>query len=200
MRADFDPQPRLLSDALELRPLRPDDFEDLHAAASRPEVWAGHPAKDRHERAVFAPYFRFLLDSGTTLAVIDRRSGRIIGCSRYYTAPDRPDDLAIGFTFLNDAYWGGGTNLELKRLMLDHAFRTFPEVWFHIDPANVRSQRATAKLGAEHACDAVLDLSGTPASWMCFRLRKRTWSRMPGTEAAGAGPVAGVMGGRPAGP
>ena len=174
-RPDFDPQPELRSDGLALRPLRPRDFDGLHAAAGHAEVWAGHPAKDRHRIEVFEPYFRFLLESGTTLVVLDRRTDRIIGCSRYYTAPDRPDGIAIGFTFLNDAYWGGGTNFELKSLMLDHAFETFSEVWFHIDPTNIRSRKATAKLGAEHVSDTILDLSGAPASWMCFRLRRDAW-------------------------
>lgn len=177
-RPAFDPQTELESHALKLRPLRQDDLDGLHAAASRPEVWAGHPAKDRHRRDVFERYFRLLLESGSTLAVLDRHSDHIIGCSRYYTAPDRPGSLSIGFTFLDDRYWGGGTNFDLKTLMLDHAFRDFSEVWFHIDPTNVRSQRATAKLGAEHVYGVVLDLLGTPAPWMCFRLTKDAWDEV----------------------
>lgn len=76
----------------------------------------------------------------------------------------------MGFTFLNNAYRGGGTNHELKRPMLDHAFERYPAVWFHIDPSNIRSRKATAKLGAKHVYDAPLNLSGNPASWTCFQL------------------------------
>lgn len=177
MRVDFDAQPELASGLLALRPLRATDFDDLFAAAGHPEVWAGHPVKDRYRRDVFETYFDFLLGTGSTLVVIDRASGKIIGCSRYYEAPDQPDSISIGFTFLNHAYWGGGVNFELKRLMLDHAFKTFPEVWFHIGPDNIRSQKATAKLGAEHAYDATLNLSGTPTLGMCFRLSRDAWQR-----------------------
>ncbi len=173
----FDPQPELMGDALSVRPLRRDDLEGLFAAAAHPEVWAGHPASDRYKREKFEPYFNSLLESGAALCVVDRQTGHIIGCSRYYPAPDQPNSISIGFTFLHHAYWGGRTNFQLKRLMLDHAFRTFPEVWFHIAPTNIRSQKATAKLGAEHAYDATLDLSGTPAPWMCFRLSKDAWER-----------------------
>ncbi len=173
----FDLRPHLGGPTLALSPLRPGDLDGLHAAAARPEVWAGHPAEDRHERDVFQDYFRFLLERGGTLAVRDRALGRIIGCSRYYVAPDRPDDISIGFTFLDDAYWGGDTNFELKRLMLGHAFQTFDVVWFHIAPTNIRSRKATAKLGAEHVGDAVLDLAGTPVPWMCFRLSRDAWDR-----------------------
>jgi len=119
----FDPQPRLLGQTLDLRPLTPDDLEGLYAAASDPAIWAGHPVKKRHERDVFAPYFDFLLNKGSTLAVRDRASGAVIGCSSYYTAPDRLGTVSIGFTFLATAYWGGETNFEMKRLMIEHVLK-----------------------------------------------------------------------------
>lgn len=176
----FDPQPTLQGGSLALRPLEPDDLLGLHEAASDAGTWIGHPVKDRYKREVFEPYFRFLLESGTTLAVLDRLTSRIIGCSRYYVAPDQTNDIAIGFTFLDKAYWGGKTNAELKGLMLDHAYKSFKTVWFHIDPANVRSQKATLKLGAKHFYDAELDLSGKPARWMCFRLDTADWTSRNG--------------------
>lgn len=173
----FNPQPELVSRTLELRPLKPDDLEALFLVASAPEVWEGHPAKDRHLRNVFEPYAQSLLDSGTTLVVIDSEMDKIIGCSRYYVSPDQPDSISIGFTFLHYTYWGGATNFELKRLMLNHAFQSFAEVWFHIAPSNIRSQKATAKLGAEHVGDAFLNLSGSPTLWMCFRLTREAWEQ-----------------------
>jgi len=154
-----------------------EDLEDLYLAASTPEIWKGHPSKDRYQREVFAPYAESLLRRGTTLVVIETRTDQIIGCSSYYVSPDQPNSIAIGFTFLQATYWGGATNFELKRLMLDHAFQSFDEVWFHIAPSNLRSQRATAKLGAEYVGDAVLDLSGVATEWMCYRLREETWNK-----------------------
>ncbi|HZH09484.1 MAG TPA: GNAT family N-acetyltransferase [Microvirga sp.] len=177
MTSRFNAQPELSSERLTLRPLKPEDLEGLFAAAGHPEVWAGHPAKDRYKRDVFEKYFDFLLSTESTLVVIDQASGKIIGCSRYYTAPDRPDSISIGFTFVNHAYWGGGVNFEMKRLMLDHAFQTYEEVWFHIAPDNIRSQKATSKLGAEHAYTTTLNLSGSPAPALCFRLTKSAWEQ-----------------------
>lgn len=175
MRGFFNPLVELSSVSLKLRPLSGGDLEALYEAASAPEVWAGHPATDRFKRSVFEPYAMALIDSGSTLVVIDPQSDCIIGCSRYYVPPDQPDGISIGFTFLHQRYWGGATNFELKRLMLEHAFQSFSEVWFHISPTNIRSQRATRKLGAKYIGDAVLDLSGTPAEFMCFRLSKDDW-------------------------
>lgn len=173
----FDAQPQLRSDTILLRPLEEDDFEGLHAAAADPETWAGHPAKDRHEPEVFRGYFDFLLKAGGTLVIIDRVEDRIMGCSRYYTAPDMPGSISIGFTFLNHRYWGGVWNFEVKKLMLGHAFEVFDEVWFHIDPTNIRSQTATKRLGAVHGYDTGLDLSGVEAPWKCYRLTRDAWSQ-----------------------
>jgi len=171
----FDNQPHLGDARLILRPLAAQDFDGLHAAANDPRVWAGHPAKDRHRREIFAPYVDFLLEKGGTLVVIDAARGAIIGCSRYYVAPDRPEAIAIGFTFLDARYWGGEMNFRMKNLMLRHAFATYPEVWFHIDPTNTRSRKATAKLGAVPAGHATLALGPTPADWMCYRLTREAW-------------------------
>jgi len=175
VEAAFDAQPTLTGDALLLRPLAAQDFDGLYAAASDPGIWAGHPVTDRYKRPVFQGYFQALLDSGATLVILDRTSTEMIGCSRYYVAPDMPDSIAIGFTFLTREYWGGATNRALKALMLEHAFASFPEVWFHIAPGNRRSQKATAKLGAEFVHDATLTLADTPSLWKCYRLTRQDW-------------------------
>ena len=172
---DVDFQPTLSGTSIAVRPLGPDDLEDLYRSASDPLIWAAHPCKDRHERAVFEPYFESLLVSGSAVAVVERQSGTIIGCSRYYVAPTKDREMSIGFTFLDRSHWGGGTNLELKRLMLDHIFETRSEAWFHIDPDNIRSQKATGKLGAVFVRQESFDLGAGDALFLTYRLRKSDW-------------------------
>jgi len=172
----LDIQPELVGKKLTLRPLRREDFDDLFSVGKDPAVWAGHPATDRYREEVFRTYFDGQLASGGALVFIDRGTGNAIGCSRYYSVPDQPEAVAIGSTFLGKTYWGGAVNFEIKRLMLDHAFASVDEVWFHIDPVNIRSQKATAKLGAVHAYDAVLNISGKLVTWMCFRLTRDEWT------------------------
>jgi N-acetyltransferase len=176
MRADFNPQPTLQNDTLILRPLAKTDRDGLFAMARDPAVWAGHPARNRHEPAVFDPYFEILLASGGTLAVFDRANGRVIGCSRYYEAPDQPKSIAIGYTFLGRQYWGGSTNMAMKTLMFDHAFQKVDTIWLHIDPSNIRSQHATARLGAAHAYDAALIMGGKAGLWQCWRITRADWA------------------------
>ncbi|MCZ4353447.1 GNAT family N-acetyltransferase [Roseovarius aestuarii] len=171
----FDAQPRLAGQGFTLTPLVEADRAGLTRAASDPEIWAMHPAKTRCKPQVFSPYFDMLLASASTLTVRDDATGDIIGCSRYYTAPDQPGTISIGFTFLTRPYWGGAANRMVKGLMLTHAFMHYPEVWFHIDPNNLRSQRATLKLGAEHAYDATLDLGGGGGPWKVYKLTQQGW-------------------------
>lgn len=174
----FNDQPNLDGDTLRLRGLREGDREALFTAASDPQTWAGHPSKDRYQRAVFDPYFDMLLAAGGTLIVFDKTTDQSLGCSRYYVGPDAPRDIAIGFTFLNHRYWGGEVNFRMKQLMLDHAFDYFDRVWFHIAPENIRSQKATMKIGAEFTSDEDLDLSGSVLPWKCYRLDRAVWGRV----------------------
>jgi len=147
----FDLQPTLIGDLIELRPLRPDDLDGLHAVASDPLIWEQHPDRDRYKRDVFEEFFRGALESGGAFVVIDRRDDRVIGSSRYVGYDETASEIEIGWTFLARAYWGGTYNREMKRLMLAHAFRFVNRVVFLVGPTNVRSQRAMEKIGGVRA-------------------------------------------------
>lgn len=144
----LDRQPHLSGDLLELRPITAGDFEALYAVASDPLVWEQHPSKDRSERDVFRAWFDDAMDSGGTLVVLDRSDGSVIGSSRYHGYDEERSEVEIGWTFLARSHWGGVFNGELKRLMLDHAFRTVATVVFKVHIDNARSRRAVEKLGA----------------------------------------------------
>jgi N-acetyltransferase len=148
----FDRQPRLVGETVELRPLRADDYDALRTAASDPLIWEQHPA-NRHEEAVFRAYFDEQLNSGGGLAILDRAAGELIGSSRYHGYDEERSEIEIGWTFLARSHWGGATNGEVKRLMLDHAFRFVETVVFVVHPDNLRSQRAVEKLGAVRVSD-----------------------------------------------
>lgn len=183
MHPAFDPQPTLTGATLHMRPLHGDDLDPLYDVAKDPAVWAGHPAKDRHQRTVFTPYFDMLLDSQSTLAATLITTGRVIGCSRYYTPPQQDGGISIGFTFLGRDWWGGASNLEMKSLMLGHAFAQVDRVWLHIDPGNIRSQRATAKLGATRVSEGALRLNGKDGTWQSWVVERATWQQRTAAQA-----------------
>ncbi|HEU5311026.1 MAG TPA: GNAT family N-acetyltransferase [Candidatus Eisenbacteria bacterium] len=143
----FDLQPTLTGNLVTLRPMRPEDFDAVFAAASDPLIWEQHPERDRNTEPKFRKYFQGGLDSGGAFVVIDNETGRVIGSTRYCGyAPDR-SEVEIGWTFLERPFWGGRYNGEMKQLMLDHAFRFIDHVVFLIGEDNWRSRRAVEKIG-----------------------------------------------------
>ena len=172
----FDNQPFLSGKLVAIAPLTADDFQPLYTAASDPAIWAGHPVRDRYRREVFLTYHDFLLQAGGTVVVRERGTQTVIGCSRYYVTPNRPYDIAIGFTFLVRAAWGGQVNFDLKRVMVDHALGHFASVWFDIDPTNIRSQVATSRLGEMHRYDAEIAIGAKPVLWKCYELTAAAWA------------------------
>ena len=145
---DFDLQPHLVGDLVELRPLLPEDWEQLYAVASDPLIWEQHPASDRYKEDVFRKFFREALESQGALVVMDRKTHQIIGSSRYFGFDRENREIEIGWTFLARSHWGGRYNGEVKRLMIDHAFKFVDSVFFLVGPDNHRSRRALEKIGA----------------------------------------------------
>jgi RimJ/RimL family protein N-acetyltransferase len=130
--------------------MREDDFDALFAAARDPLIWEQHP-DDRYREDVFQAFFAEHLATGGALAVLDAQTGEVIGTSRFAGYDPARSEVEIGWTFLARDRWGGTYNGELKRLMLEHAFRFVETVVFVVSPGNIRSQRAVEKLGAVRA-------------------------------------------------
>lgn len=143
----FELQPLLAGQLVELRPLRPDDFYALYAVASDPLIWEQHPARDRYKEEVFREFFRGALESGGAFVAIDRLDGRVIGSSRYHAYNAERSEIHIGWTFLARSHWGGKYNGDMKKLMLDHAFRFVDSVILRVGRHNVRSRTAVERIG-----------------------------------------------------
>ncbi|MFN9376718.1 MAG: GNAT family N-acetyltransferase [Novosphingobium sp.] len=152
-------QPVLEGERLLLRPLTPDDWDGLFAVASDPEIWAIHPQHDRWQEPVFRRFFADALGRGGALVVIDKATDAVVGSSQY--KEEAGGVVEIGWTFLATSHWGGRYNREMKRLMLENAFRFVGRVEFRVGECNLRSQRAMEKIGG-HLTDrfAMVDLPG----------------------------------------
>jgi RimJ/RimL family protein N-acetyltransferase len=146
---EFDLQPTLKGSLVELRPLLPEDFDALFAAARDPLLWQQHPEPDRYKREVFEKFFNKAIESKGAFAIVDLKTQRIIGTSRYYNYSRERREVAIGYTFVERAFWGGGYNPEAKELMLNHAFRFVDRVYFEVGEANFRSRKAMENIGAK---------------------------------------------------
>jgi N-acetyltransferase len=144
----FELQPILKGELIELRPLAPEDWEELFAVASDSLIWDQHPERDRYKEDVFKGFFRDALESRGAFVIIDRKTQQIIGSTRFYGYDPEKSEIEIGWTFLARKYWGGKYNAELKRLLLNHAFKFVERVVFFVGEDNVRSQKAMQKVGA----------------------------------------------------
>ena len=144
----FDLQPSLKGELLELRPLAPDDWDELFAVASDSLIWEQHPERDRYKEDVFGVFFKDALESGGAFVIIDRQTQHIIGSTRFYGYDPEKSEIEIGWTFLARKFWGGRYNSEMKKLLLNHAFKFVESVVFFVGENNIRSQKAMEKVGA----------------------------------------------------
>lgn len=168
----FDLQPHLIGERVELRPLEEGDFHALYAVASDSLIWEQHPSWDRYKEDVFRQFFREAMASGGAFLVLDRTDGSVIGSSRYDGYDPVKSEIEIGWTFLARSHWGGRYNGEMKRLMLDHAFRYVTSVYFVIGPNNTRSRTAVSRIGATF--EEQLNRNGKDV--VIYRIKKGDWT------------------------
>lgn len=173
----FDLQPQLHDDLIRLRPLAPDDFEQLYAVAADPLIWAQHPSSNRYQRAVFETYFQGALASGGAFCVFDNVGGELIGSSRFYDLDEARSVVSIGYTFIARRVWGRQYNRALKTLMLDHAFRFVARVLFSVGVQNLRSRRAMEKLGGVLIGEAAVAYHGEPSNPnVIYAIERAPWA------------------------
>jgi RimJ/RimL family protein N-acetyltransferase len=170
----FEYQPALRGPLIDLRPLRESDHDALFAVAEDPCIWEQHPDKTRCEPEGFRRFFREAIESGGALLATRAGTEVVIGSSRFHGYTAATSEVEIGWTFLSRACWGGAYNRELKRLMVEHAFRFVDRIVFLIAPMNQRSQRAVLKIGAIRSGSRV-DGSGTES--YVFALTAEAWAR-----------------------
>src|SRR4029077_9657172 len=100
--------------------------------ASDSLIWEQHPEPDRYREVVFRIFFRDALESGGAFIIIDRKTQQIIGSTRFYGYDPEKVEIEIGWTFLARKCWGGRYNAEMKRLLLNHAFKFAENVVFFV--------------------------------------------------------------------
>jgi N-acetyltransferase len=140
-------QPTLVGPTITIRPITTDDWTDLFAAGSDPKIWEVHPVPDRYTEVEFRKFFDGAIKSKMGFVFVDRATGQVVGSSRYHGHMPETGEIEIGWTFLARTHWGGASNREVKRLMLDHAFTFTEAAIFWVGHENWRSQGAMTKIG-----------------------------------------------------
>jgi RimJ/RimL family protein N-acetyltransferase len=169
-------QPLLENELIRLQPLKQDDFERLYTVAADPLVWEQHPNRNRYQRDVFQTFFEGAIESEGALLCIDKATGEIAGCSRFYDYNQLEDSVFIGYTFFGRKFWGRGYNPAGKQLMIDYAFHQANTVLFHIGATNIRSQIAIERVGAVKVKEVIVAYHGEPDRQNFeYSLKKDDW-------------------------
>jgi RimJ/RimL family protein N-acetyltransferase len=181
---NFKLQPILENELVKLVPLKANDFEKLYQVASDPLIWEQHTDRYSYERNIFEKYFDGAIQSGGAFLVVEKESGKLIGCSRFYDFDEEKKSIAIGYTFIARKFWGTTYNRAMKILMLDHAFKFVDTVIFHIGAKNIRSQKAIEKLGAWKVGEIEINYPGEDERLnFIYEMDKSTWTKIHDRQA-----------------
>jgi N-acetyltransferase len=146
---------RLEGRLVAVEPLGPEHEGDLWEAAQDLEVWRWLPWHAAADRESFRRWLEDALERreaglDVPFAVVDGRTGKAIGSTRYLTLRSEHRGLEIGWTWNASSAWGTGANVEAKLLLLRHAFETLGcmRVEFKTDALNERARAALEALPA----------------------------------------------------
>lgn len=176
--AIIDLQPVLQGARVLIRPLVAADWPALYKAASDPAIWEQHPASDRYQEPVFRRFFEAALASGSAFTLVHHADGNIMGSTRYHGHDSALREIEIGWSFLSCEYWGGSYNLEIKNLLLSHAFRFVDTVVFWVGDRNIRSQRAMEKIGGVRRPGIhTRTIAGVASDNIVYEIRKENFQK-----------------------
>ena len=88
--------------------------------------------------------------------------------------------LEIGATWIGRSFHGTGLNMNMKFLMLQHAFETmnFEKVEFRVDERNIASRKAVEKIGGTYEGllrRNVVLIDGFRRNTCCYGILKEEW-------------------------
>jgi RimJ/RimL family protein N-acetyltransferase len=138
-----------------LNPLATHHGEGLLAAAADGRLWDLSVTVVPGPATIDAYVARAISDraEGTAVpfTIVERKSGHIVGSTRYWKIDPINRKLEIGHTWLAHSAQRTGINTEVKYLMLRHAFEALDcvRVQFTTDVLNARSREAILRLGAK---------------------------------------------------
>src|SRR5690606_26803768 len=119
-------------------------------------------------------------DNSLPFVIIDKKSNKVIGTTRYMNAVEAHKRLEIGTTWYSKSYQRTGANTECKYLLLKYAFEQLNciAVEFRTNWHNIQSRNAILGLGAKQ--DGVLrnhliDETGCLRDTVVFSILNTEW-------------------------
>lgn len=145
----------LTGKTMELQPLSLGHGRDLAEAVAHEELWRSTmtslPAPSQVETYIIGALEEQQAGRALPFAIVDRRSGKAIGSTRYANIRQEHRSVEIGWTWLGVPWQRTAINTEAKYQLLCHAFETLGclRVELKTDVLNERSRRAIERIGAQ---------------------------------------------------
>ncbi|ODV54541.1 GNAT family N-acetyltransferase [Lysinibacillus fusiformis] len=144
----------LENEIVKLKPLELNDLSGILEAGSYPEIWSH--MSTTIEKMVDVNNFvenALLMRHNKTefpFVIVDKKTGEIIGSTRFMDIDDTHQRVEIGTTWLTPAYWRTAINTNCKYLLLQYCFETLhlQRVQIKTDLENSQSQKAIERIGA----------------------------------------------------
>jgi len=179
------PTPTALEDAhVLLEPLCHEHVPALETAAADGELWqlwfTSVPAPGQMAAYVDKALAGQREGRMLPFAIREKRTGEVVGSTRYYDIVSDPRRVAIGYTWYARRWQKSHVNTACKRALLEHAFERLGcvAVELHTDARNLDSQRAIERLGAQR--EGVLRAhkrrpDGSLRDTVCYSILEREW-------------------------
>lgn len=136
--------------------MQPSDFEALLPySLHEPENWLfgleNAAGEENLRKYLDTAWEQYQNKQSYPYIIFDKHAGTYVGSTRFYQINVQHGRLAIGYSWLGNAYKGTGINSHVKYLMLEYAFdvMNFERVEFFADTLNERSIRSILSLGAQ---------------------------------------------------
>jgi RimJ/RimL family protein N-acetyltransferase len=137
-----------------LRPLTKDDETELQEIANEESLWI-YGTCDLSKPGELKKYIATAIADRnrgicTIWVVIDKKTGKIAGCTRLSEISWKDERGQIGWTWIGSEFQGSGLNRDMKFLILSYGFETLGlnRIELKADERNHRSRQAILGIGA----------------------------------------------------
>lgn len=170
---------------VDLIPLEKEHLEELYQASADKELWRLVPT-DCSDRDTFYDNYQDALTAREKgiqypFVIIDKRTQKIIGSTRFFEIYEADKKLEIGWTWITQEYWGSVVNLECKLLLLTYCFEVLKtnRVQLKTKDTNIRSRKAIEKIGGvfEGILRKEIQNDGTTRSAAYYSILDDEWEK-----------------------
>lgn len=118
--------------------------------------------------------------------IVDKQTNEVAGSTRFGNINQKSEKCEIGWTWYGTQFQGTGLNKAAKYELLNFGFETlgFRRIQLSADLENIRSQKATEKLGAQREGvfrNNYIDSDGISKDDVNFSIIKEEWPQLKST-------------------